>query len=114
MQEKSKNPSLKDLRNSLRKSFATSSKDFKQHIVPVEEYLRRFEKIVLYYNTNVQTMFIAFESALMISNFFIKNNLKQEGFHFINFTIYISNLEILEEFKVIFTLIRYYLRIQLQ
>ena len=101
LETKSKNPSLKDLKNSFKKTFATSSKDFKQHIVPADEYLRRFEKIIANYNSNEQTTFMAFESALMISKFFIKNNLLNDAFHFINFAIYISNLDIKEEFKVI-------------
>ena len=43
---------------------------------------------------------MAFETSLMISRFFINNDLKSDGFHFINFAIYISNLDIKEEFKV--------------
>jgi hypothetical protein len=68
--------------------------------VPLEDFVRRFERIIMYYNKHELTTFMAFETSLMISRFFINNDLKNDGFHFINFAIYISNLDIKEELKV--------------
>ncbi len=68
--------------------------------MPLEDFVRRFERIIMYYNKHELTTFMAFETSLMISRFFINNDLKNDGFHFINFAIYISNLDIKEELKV--------------
>ena len=69
--------------------------------MPLDEYARRFERIILCYNKHELTTFMAFESALMISRFFLRNDMKKDGFYFINHTLYISHLELKEEFKVV-------------
>ena len=67
--------------------------------MPLDEFVKRFERIIMYYNKYELTTFMALETSLMISRFFIENDLKHDGFHFINYAIYITNLEIKEEFK---------------
>lgn len=96
----SKNKAVKEISKSLKKAFSTTSKDISLLTVSYSEFPRYFDEIIRAYDRCDATKFIAFEAALMIIRFYIKNNFRQDALNFITFTIYIPNLQIKEELRV--------------
>jgi hypothetical protein len=90
----------KELRMSLKKIAFTSTKDIQQVLVPFSDFPKNYQSIIQFFNRNEPTKFIAYELALMIAKFFMQKEMRVETLEMMNYTIYISNLNIREEDRV--------------
>ena len=74
--------------------------DVTQLVVDLDDMANKFTQIAQFYNKNEQTKFLAFESSLMVIRFLLERNQRDLAVNFMNYAIYISNLQIKEESKV--------------
>jgi hypothetical protein len=92
---------MKDLKNSLKKMKSTLSlKEINQQVIPISDFTKNFTSIIDHFNKDERTRFLALETALMIANFFIVNNMKKDAFNLIIYSVYIPCNTISEISKV--------------
>lgn len=90
---------LKGLKNTWKKKFS-SQKDLNKLAIPFADFAENFTKIITSYNKNDITRFLALEVSFVTIKFFIQFNMRNEAISFMNYAVYISNLEMREESRV--------------
>ncbi len=93
--------SQKGFKNSLKRKFS-SQKDLSKLVIPIEEFTKNYTHIISSYNKNEVARFLSLELSFVVTKLFIHLGLRNEALSFINFTVYINNLKLEEEARVIF------------
>ncbi len=95
---KQSNKTLQNFRNVFKRNF---SKDFNEQIIDRNELFQNFQEVLSNLSKADEYSFIEFEICLMMAKYFTEKQMpKNEIYHFINYSIYISNLNIKEESRV--------------
>lgn len=92
-------PESQALLNAWKKKFS-SQKDLNKLAIPFVDFAKNYTHILTMYNKNEVSSFLGLEISIMVSKFFIQFKMKAEALTFINYSIYISNLNMIEESRV--------------
>ena len=100
---KKSSKSLDVFKSKFKKQFSTSGKELEDHLIEPANLYNNFREVLSAYNKSNDYSFLEFEFCLMMSKYFIENNLsKNETFFLINNCIYMNSLAIKEETRVSF------------
>lgn len=78
----------------------SSSKDLNKLAIQFDEFPKNYYHVINTYNRHEDTRFLALEASLMAAKFFVQFGMKTEGLGFVNYSIYICNLQMREEARV--------------